>query len=92
MQFTVAVVVAALAGLTAAAPAVESRQTYQACTGLYGNVQCCATDILGLANLDCGSRKCFFFQPLDRSRPLSPGGRGDRPAGPSGPTPPSYAM
>ena len=63
MQFTVAVVVAALAGLTAAAPAVESRQTYQACSGLYGNVQCCATDILGLANLDCGSRQYFSNPP-----------------------------
>lgn len=69
MQFTV-VAVAGLAGLAAAAPAVESRQTYLPCTGLYSNVQCCATDILGLANLDCGSRK-FFRSPLPvRSRPV----------------------
>ncbi|KAL8420630.1 hypothetical protein RB594_003426 [Gaeumannomyces avenae] len=26
---------------------------YDACSGLYDSLQCCATDVLGLANLDC---------------------------------------
>lgn len=55
-----AIAVAAFAGLSLAAPAaeqVESRQAYTPCTGLYGSQQCCATDVLGVADLDCGSRK-----------------------------------
>lgn len=44
--------------LAAALPAqVDERQAYVPCTGLYGTAQCCATDVLGLANLDCGGRK-----------------------------------
>jgi len=27
---------------------------YVPCTGLYGSAQCCATDVLGVADLDCG--------------------------------------
>lgn len=30
---------------------------YTPCSGLYGSAQCCATDVLGVANLDCGERK-----------------------------------
>lgn len=31
---------------------------YAACTGtLYSELQCCATDVLGVADLDCESRK-----------------------------------
>ncbi|KAK4152106.1 Cerato-ulmin hydrophobin family [Chaetomidium leptoderma] len=41
-------------GLAAALPTVEERQTYVPCTGLYGTAQCCATDVLGVADLDCG--------------------------------------
>ncbi|KAK5654083.1 hypothetical protein OQA88_7764 [Cercophora sp. LCS_1] len=28
---------------------------YDPCSGLYDSAQCCATDVLGVANLDCGS-------------------------------------
>ncbi|KAI0910189.1 fungal hydrophobin [Ustulina deusta] len=28
---------------------------YDACTGLFDVLQCCATDVLGLADLDCSS-------------------------------------
>lgn len=56
-----AVAAAAFAGLALAAPAAEqldSRQAvYTPCTGLYGSQQCCATDVLGIADLDCGSRE-----------------------------------
>ncbi|KAK7425934.1 hypothetical protein QQZ08_007516 [Neonectria magnoliae] len=54
MQFTT-VLVGFFASLTLAAPAVEKRQTYVPCSGLYGTSQCCATDILGVADLDCGN-------------------------------------
>ncbi|KAI1739629.1 Cerato-ulmin hydrophobin family [Xylaria scruposa] len=46
------------AAIAAAAPApeVESRQApYVPCTGLYGTSQCCATDVLGVADLDCAN-------------------------------------
>ncbi len=39
----------------APAPLVE-RQIYLPCSGLYGTAQCCATDVLGVADLDCGNR------------------------------------
>ncbi|PNS21569.1 Peptidyl-prolyl cis-trans isomerase D [Sphaceloma murrayae] len=42
------------ASMAAAAPAdLTSRQTLPVCLGTYGNAQCCATDVLGLAILDC---------------------------------------
>ncbi|KAM5356689.1 hypothetical protein ACJ41O_003335 [Fusarium nematophilum] len=54
MKFT-SVVVALFAGAASALPAAEKRQTYVPCSGLYGTSQCCATDVLGIANLDCGN-------------------------------------
>jgi len=55
MKFIIA---ALFAGLVAAAPAadLEDRQVYIPCSGLYGTSQCCATDVLGVADLDCGNR------------------------------------
>ncbi|KAH8916716.1 cerato-ulmin [Atractiella rhizophila] len=46
-------VIASLAVFTAvAASPVETRQVYQCASG---SPQCCATDVLGLADLDCAS-------------------------------------
>ncbi|EEY15301.1 hydrophobin 5 [Verticillium alfalfae VaMs.102] len=53
MQFFT-VTTALFASLALAAPVVEDRQVYIPCSGLYGSAQCCATDVLGVANLDCG--------------------------------------
>ena len=50
---TIAVFAATFAGMAAAVP-VEERQAYIPCSGLYGSAQCCATDVLGIADLDCG--------------------------------------
>ncbi|KAK2015100.1 hypothetical protein LZ32DRAFT_602800 [Colletotrichum eremochloae] len=50
MQFSVALV-ALFAGAAIAVPTGST--TYDPCSGLYDSVQCCATDVLGLANLDC---------------------------------------
>ncbi len=46
------------AGIAAAVPTIEvvqRRTAYTPCSGLYGTAQCCATDVLGLADLDCGN-------------------------------------
>ncbi|KAK0711811.1 Cerato-ulmin hydrophobin family [Lasiosphaeris hirsuta] len=57
MQFTLTAITALCATLAAALPAqVEDRQVpYAPCSGLYGTSQCCATDVLGVADLDCGN-------------------------------------
>lgn len=58
MQFTTAFV-ALFASVALAAPTqLEDRQAvYIPCSGLYGTSQCCATDVLGIADLDCANRK-----------------------------------
>ncbi|KAL0935927.1 hydrophobin precursor [Colletotrichum truncatum] len=53
MQFLVAIT-ALFASVAVSAP-LEERQIYLPCSGLYGTSQCCATDVLGIANLDCGN-------------------------------------
>ncbi|KAI2609489.1 Cerato-ulmin hydrophobin family [Hypoxylon fragiforme] len=56
MQFFTTALTALFAGLALAAPAiVEERQTYTPCSGLYSTSQCCATDVLGVADLDCAN-------------------------------------
>ncbi|KAI5459306.1 Cerato-ulmin hydrophobin family [Mariannaea sp. PMI_226] len=54
MRFA-AVVVTLHACLVAAVPTTEKRQIYIPCSGLYKSAQCCATDVLGVADLDCGN-------------------------------------
>ncbi|RYP26496.1 hypothetical protein DL767_008000 [Monosporascus sp. MG133] len=50
-------IAAFLAGTAMAVPAaVDARTTtYDPCSGLYDSAQCCATDVLGVADLDCAS-------------------------------------
>ncbi|KAI0451585.1 Cerato-ulmin hydrophobin family [Xylaria acuta] len=46
----------AAVAIAAPAPEVEGRgAAYVACSGLYGTTQCCATDVLGVADLDCAN-------------------------------------
>ncbi|CEI65658.1 hypothetical protein FVEN_g8914 [Fusarium venenatum] len=54
MKFSLAAVTL-MGAVVSALPANEKRQAYVPCTGLYGSSQCCATDVLGVANLDCGN-------------------------------------
>jgi hypothetical protein len=56
MQFSVAIITL-LGAAVSALPTEEKRQVYTPCSGLYGTSQCCATDVLGVADLDCGNRK-----------------------------------
>lgn len=37
---------------------------YDACSGLYDSLQCCSTDVLGVADLDCGTRKNLTLQDI----------------------------
>ncbi|KAK1833720.1 fungal hydrophobin [Podospora conica] len=57
MQFTIATIAAFCATLAAAAPSqlAERQVPYVPCSGLYASAQCCATDVLGIADLDCGN-------------------------------------
>ncbi|KAJ9143011.1 hypothetical protein NKR23_g6919 [Pleurostoma richardsiae] len=55
MRFLVAFTALSAAGAVAIPTQLDNRQTYVACSGLYGTSQCCATDVLGLADLDCGN-------------------------------------
>lgn len=43
--------------IVAAAPADVSARQLTICSGTYSNAQCCATDVLGLADLNCANRK-----------------------------------
>ncbi|KAI1471685.1 Cerato-ulmin hydrophobin family [Daldinia caldariorum] len=49
--------VAVLATAAAASPAKRGYPdgSYDACSGLHNSLQCCATDVLGVADLDCHS-------------------------------------
>jgi hypothetical protein len=62
MKFITAAL-ALFASIAVAAP-VEERQVYIPCSGLYGSAQCCATDVLGVVNLDCGQRTFAFADIL----------------------------
>ncbi|RWA09564.1 hypothetical protein EKO27_g5541 [Xylaria grammica] len=56
MQFpTIIASLFAVAAIAAPAPELADRQTYVPCSGLYGTSQCCATDVLGVADLDCAN-------------------------------------
>ena len=61
----VAVLTGATAAMATAIPSLEERQAALLCSGLSGTPVCCATDVLGLADLDCATRMlptiCSFF-------------------------------
>lgn len=53
MQYFTAVA-ALFASVALSSPVeVQERQLYIPCSGLYGTAQCCATDVLGVADLNC---------------------------------------
>lgn len=53
MQY-LAVVATIFASAALSSPVeVQERQLYIPCSGLYGTAQCCATDVLGVADLNC---------------------------------------
>jgi len=58
MKFTTAIAtLLAGASVALAVPVLEHRQLpAEVCTGATGNPQCCATDVLNLADLNCANR------------------------------------
>ena len=59
------IILAALIPLTFSLPAVEQRQT-TGCGGTYSNAQCCAINVLNLADLNCANRTSW--SPIDPHR------------------------
>ncbi|KAK7992423.1 Cerato-ulmin hydrophobin family [Apiospora sp. TS-2023a] len=59
MQFTIAAAATLFSAVAFAAPGanvqVARQANYTPCSGLYGTAQCCATDVLGVADLDCAN-------------------------------------
>ncbi|CAJ2510782.1 Uu.00g064070.m01.CDS01 [Anthostomella pinea] len=61
---------------TVAAPPVPSGGPYAACTGLlYSSLQCCATDVLGVADLDCGTPSAVPTSPENFEAICAAGGQ-----------------
>jgi hypothetical protein len=58
MKFFIAAVASLVAVVAASPTYLEERQVPPGlCAGLTGTPQCCATDVLGVADLDCANRK-----------------------------------
>ncbi|CAF9935574.1 MAG: Fungal hydrophobin [Heterodermia speciosa] len=54
MQFSAIVTLLAGVSTAVAVPAMK-RQASAVCSGLQGQAQCCATDVLGVADLNCAT-------------------------------------
>ncbi|KAI8955228.1 fungal hydrophobin [Xylaria longipes] len=48
---------------------------YDACSGLYDSLQCCATDVLGVADLDCGTPNAVPTSPSSFAAICAKGGQ-----------------
>ncbi|KAI4866564.1 fungal hydrophobin [Hypoxylon rubiginosum] len=48
---------------------------YDACSGLYDSLQCCATDVLGVADLDCGTPDGVPTSPASFEKICAAGGQ-----------------
>jgi hypothetical protein len=57
-----AITLAVLITLAFDLPAIEHRQT-TVCSGMYSNAQCCATNVLDLADLNC--TQSYMMIPID---------------------------
>lgn len=56
MQFST-IIALTFGAVVMAAPAVMEQRQLPVCSGTYSNAQCCATDVLNLADLNCVDRK-----------------------------------
>ncbi|KAK1671274.1 hydrophobin [Colletotrichum godetiae] len=75
MQFTTALV-SILATAVIAVPTGNTgggggSTPYDACSGLYDSLQCCATDVLGVANLNCAPPPAVPTSANDSSKVCS---------------------
>ena len=57
MQFLMITSVLASVAIALAMPGGSGGGSYACPAGLYSNAQCCATNVLGVAALDCAGRK-----------------------------------
>ncbi|KAH9907794.1 fungal hydrophobin [Xylariomycetidae sp. FL2044] len=75
MQFTT-LLVSFLASAVMASPAKrnDTPVPYDACSGLYDTLQCCATDVLGVADLDCATPTAVPTSPEDFEKICATGG------------------
>jgi hypothetical protein len=67
--FTIASVLASVAVALAlpGGPGSGGDTSYVPCTGdLYSNAQCCAVDVLGVADLNCATRKFSIHLGIDK--------------------------
>jgi len=60
---TTFIIASLFAAAAVAAPTMESRQVYDPCSGLYDTPLCCATDVLGVADLDCVQPGAVLTEP-----------------------------
>ncbi|KAI0468731.1 hydrophobin-like protein [Xylaria cf. heliscus] len=61
MQFTLITLIGAIATAVSAAPNNPPTPYVPCPSGLYSVPQCCATDVLGVADLNCGSPSSVPF-------------------------------
>jgi len=66
MRSSILVFTLAPLAMATAIPDFYARQAapYVACSGTFSNAECCATDVLGLADLDCANRKNTLISSL----------------------------
>ncbi|KAI0202563.1 fungal hydrophobin [Astrocystis sublimbata] len=60
---------------TATAEVYNTDGSYAACSGLYSTLQCCATDVLGVADLDCATPGGVPSSPKDFQGICAKGGQ-----------------
>ncbi|OAA69879.1 fungal hydrophobin [Cordyceps fumosorosea ARSEF 2679] len=74
MQFITAISLFAV--VVMAAPNAPRWNHFEACpSGLYANPQCCATDVLGVADLDCYTPQQAIWSPRDFQAVCASGGQ-----------------
>ncbi|KAI0808874.1 hydrophobin-like protein [Xylaria sp. FL0064] len=63
MQYSIIAVLGFIATAVSAVPTGDNSTPYTACAGqgLYSVPQCCATDVLGVADLNCQSPSSYPF-------------------------------
>ncbi|KAJ3562609.1 hypothetical protein NPX13_g8503 [Xylaria arbuscula] len=76
MQFSLIAITSVFAAVASANPTYGGGKPYVACpSGLYSVPQCCATDVLGVADLNCGSPSASFSSAASFKSVCAKGGQ-----------------